>query len=337
MHDRRGPHRRDRHQGPLVPEAPRPRYRPPTDLPDHSARAARHAAQGRSERPSRNGDAPALVRNPRLQVRHVTLRCDANPADVLRGSLATPKVRHHAAVVDSAEVGALTRAIEDYPGPRETWIAVRMAAHVFSPPGELRHAQWSEILFDAALWRIPPEKMKKKQAYAMPLSTQVMAMLPQLRSFGNPGDYLFPSIRSPKRPMSDGTLNTALRRIGYGNDEMTAHGFRAVASTLLNESGLWHPEAIERALAHKDSNRVRAAYHRGARWDERVRMMQWWSDQLDLYRSGAEVISIASEEQRRSPPGANVADQSANSRVRGAPDELHGAGRVRNLRKRSPG
>lgn len=168
----------------------------------------------------------------------VTLRGSSNPADVLRGSLATPKVRHHAAIIDPAEVGPLMRAIEDYAGQRETWIALKMAAHVFVRPGELRQAQWSEVMFDAAVWRIPAEKMKMKQPHAVPLSRQVMAMLRQLRSFGNPGDYLFPSIRSAKRPMSNGTLNAALRRIGYGNDEMTAHGFRAMASTLLNESGL---------------------------------------------------------------------------------------------------
>jgi integrase len=148
-------------------------------------------------------------------------------------------------------------------------------------------------MFDAAVWRIPAERMKMKQPHAVPLSRQVLAMLQQLRSFGNPGDYLFPSIRSSKRPMSDGTLNAALRRIGYASDEMTAHGFRAMASTLLNESGLWHPDAIERALAHQDNDRVRAAYHRGAHWEERVRMMQWWSDQLDLYRKGGVVIPLA--------------------------------------------
>ena len=223
----------------------------------------------------------------------VTLRATTNPAEVLRGSLATPKVRHHAAIIEPAEVGALMRAIENYEGQRETWIALKMAAHVFARPGELRQAEWSEILFDAAVWRIPAERMKMKQPHAVPLSRQVLAMLRQLRSFGNPGDFLFPSIRSPKRPMSDGTLNAALRRIGYGNDEMTAHGFRAMASTLLNESGLWHPDAIERALAHKDGDRVRAAYHRGAHWEERVRMMQWWSDQLDHYRAGGVVIPLA--------------------------------------------
>lgn len=223
----------------------------------------------------------------------VTLRATTNPADVLRGALATPKVHHHAAIIEPAEVGALMRAIDGYSGQRETWIALRLAAHVFVRPGELRQAQWSEILFDAAVWRLPADKMKMGQPHAVPLSTQVMAMLRQLRSFGNSGDYLFPSIRSTKRPMSDGTLNAALRRIGYGNDEMTAHGFRAMASTLLNESGLWHPDAIERALAHKDGDRVRAAYHRGVHWEERVRMMQWWSDQLDRYREGGTVIPLA--------------------------------------------
>jgi len=156
----------------------------------------------------------------------------------------------------------------------------------------VRKAEWAEILWDAAVWRIGAEKMKMRQPHAVPLSTQVLAMLRQLCSFGNPGPYLFPSIRSSKAPMSDGTLNAALRRIGYGKDEMSSHGFRAMASTLLNESGLWHPDAIERALAHQDSDRVRAAYHRGAHWEERVRMMQWWSDQLDMYRDGGEVVPI---------------------------------------------
>jgi integrase len=225
----------------------------------------------------------------------VTLRGSTNPADVLRGALATPKQKHHAAIVDPKGVGALMRAIEEYPGQRETWIALRMAAHVFGRPGEVRKAEWSEIMFDAAVWRIPAEKMKIKEPHAVPLSTQVLALLRQLRSFGNPGPYLFPSIRSAKAPMSDGTLNAALRRIGYGKEEMTSHGFRAMASTLLNESGLWHPDAIERALAHRDTDRVRAAYHRGAHWDERVRMMQWWSDQLDLFQKGGEVVAIVKQ------------------------------------------
>lgn len=219
-----------------------------------------------------------------------TLRAQFNPADVLRGALVIPQVKHHAAVLEPTKVGELLRAVEAYSGKPETKIALQLAPHVFLRPGELRTAEWSEIEFETAVWRVPATKMKMKRPHVVPLSTQCLALLRQLRDFQNPGTYLFPALHSSQKPMCENTLNVALRRLGYGRDEMTSHGFRAIASTLLNESRLWHPDAIERALAHQERDHVRAAYHRGTHWDERVRMAQWWSDYLSRLRDGAEVI-----------------------------------------------
>ncbi|CAN5256568.1 integrase arm-type DNA-binding domain-containing protein [soil metagenome] len=219
-----------------------------------------------------------------------TLRTDRNPADILRGALIVPKVKHHAAIVDPAKVGELLRAIEDYNGRPETLFALRLAPHVFLRPGELRQGKWSEIDFAEKVWRIPAERMKMKQAHAVPLSRQALYLLYELRSLGRASEFLFPALHTTKRSICENTLNIALRRMGYGHDDMTSHGFRAMASTLLNESGLWHPDAIERALAHGEKDKVRAAYHRGAHWAERVRMAQWWSDYLDQLRAGGKVL-----------------------------------------------
>ncbi|MCP8891722.1 tyrosine-type recombinase/integrase [Sphingomonas faeni] len=219
-----------------------------------------------------------------------TLRTERNPADILRGALTVPRVKHHAAIVEPKKVGELLRAIDGYTGRPETLHALRIAPHVFLRPGELRQAKWSEIDFAEKVWRVPAERMKMKQPHAVPLSRQVLYLLQDLRSLARDSEYLFPALHTTKRPLSDNTLNVALRRLGFEHDEMTSHGFRAMASTLLNESGLWHPDAIERALAHGEKDKVRAAYHRGAHWAERVRMAQWWSDHLDQLRVGGEVV-----------------------------------------------
>jgi integrase len=219
-----------------------------------------------------------------------TLRAQHNPADILRGALITPKVKHHAALLEPAKVGELLRAIDGYGGRIETRIALQLAPHVYLRPGELRQAQWSEIDFEAAVWRVPAERTKMRKPHAVPLSTQVLEMLRQLRAMENLGDYLFPANSTFRKPICENTLNVALRRLGFIREEMTSHGFRSIASTLLNESGLWHPDAIERSLAHRERDSVRAAYHRGAHWDERVRMAQWWSDYLCKLRDGAEII-----------------------------------------------
>jgi integrase len=221
-----------------------------------------------------------------------TARLRSDPTRDLRGALTSPTVTHFAAIIDAKQVGALLRAIDGYDGQGLTKVALQMAPHVFVRPGELRHAEWGDINLDAAVWIIPAQKMKMRKEHAMPLSRQVIDILRELHAVTGPVGYVFPSIRTRTRPMSENTLNAGLRRLGYASDEMTAHGFRAMASTLLNESGKWSPDAIERALAHGDDNKVRGAYHRGPHWPERVAMAQWWSDYLDQLRDGAEIVQF---------------------------------------------
>lgn len=157
-------------------------------------------------------------------------------------------------------------------------------------PGELRRAEWSEFDLRAELWTIPASKMKMRHAHVVPLSEQAIVLLQSAQALSGDQQYVFSSLYPGNRPMSENTINAALRRLGFVGSEMTAHGFRAMASTLLNESGLWNPDAIERALSHRDGSNVRGAYHRGTHWLERVRMAQWWSDHLDELR----VMPIAS-------------------------------------------
>lgn len=221
-----------------------------------------------------------------------TARLRSDPTRDLRGALTAPKVTHYGAITDAKRAGELLRAIDGYEGQGLTKLAMQVAPHVFVRPGELRHAEWSEIDLDAALWTIPAEKMKMRKAHVVPLSRQAVELFREIRQVSGPTGYVFPSIRTRTRPMSENTINAGLRRLGYASDEMTAHGFRAMASTLLNESGKWHPDAIERALAHADDDKVRAAYHRGAHWKERVEMAQWWSDYLDEKRKGGAVIQL---------------------------------------------
>lgn len=224
-----------------------------------------------------------------------TGRATADPAAPLQGALTAPIRKHHGAILEPKRVGELLRAIDGYDGQPITQLALKFAPHVFVRPGEMRHAEWAEVDFDAAVWRIPAGKMKARQPHSVPLSRQSIGLLRAVGELTGGGRYIFPSLRTPREPMSENTVNAALRRLGFSGDEMTAHGFRAMASTLLNESGKWHPDAIERALAHKDGDSVRAAYHRGAHWAERVEMAQWWSDYLDTLRQGGEVIRIVPE------------------------------------------
>ena len=219
-----------------------------------------------------------------------TTRAQRNIAADLQGALVAPTVKHHAAIIDPKGVGALLRAIEGFDGQPVTMWALRLAPHVFVRPGELRQAEWSEIDLDGAVWRIPALRTKMKREHAVPLSTQAVAILTEARGLTGGGRFVFPGQRTPKRPMSENTLNAALRRLGYSTDEMTSHGFRSTASTLLNESGKWSVDAIERALAHGDTDNVRATYHRGAHWQERVKMAQWWSDHLNGLRDGGRVV-----------------------------------------------
>lgn len=221
-----------------------------------------------------------------------TARAKADPALLLLGAVAAPKPRHLAAIVDAKRAGDLLRAIDAYAGQPATRLALALLPHVFVRPGELRQAEWGEIDFEAAVWRIPAARMKKRREHVVPLSRQSFDVLEQARALTGEGRFVFPALGRRDRPLSENTITLALRKMGFGADEMTAHGFRAMASTLLNESGKWSPDAIERALAHKGGDSVRAAYHRGAHWQERVAMAQWWSDHLDTLKHGAEILLL---------------------------------------------
>lgn len=209
-----------------------------------------------------------------------TGRAKSDPASVLRGALISPKPKHYAAILDEAELGKFLRAVENYRGQPVTKLALRILPHVFLRPGELRLAKWDEIDFEDRVWKVPAERTKLRREHAVPLSRQTLSLLSELRTLSGPTGYMFPAFHTRRRPLSENTLNQAMRRMGYSKSQVTAHGFRATASTLLNESGLWNPDAIERALSHKEGNAVRAAYHRGLHWKERVEMAQWWSDKL---------------------------------------------------------
>jgi len=211
----------------------------------------------------------------------------------LWGALTTPKVQHRAAIVEPRAVGALLRAIEGFAGQPATHAALRLAPHVFVRPGELRTAEWTEIDFKKAIWTIPEHKTKMRRPHRVPLSRQSQEILKDIRAVTGGGRYIFPCVRTVRRPMSENGINAALRRLGYAKEEMTAHGFRAMASTLLNEMGRWNPDAIERQLGHVESNDVRRAYARGEFWDERVRMMQAWSDYLDRLQAETSVTPFA--------------------------------------------
>lgn len=221
-----------------------------------------------------------------------TARLKSDPTRDLKGALTLPVATHYGAITERREFGKLLRVIDGYDGNLITQIALKFAANVFVRPGELRHARWNEFNLDAAVWTIPAEKMKMRKAHRVPLSRQSLELINAIGEItGSENGYVFPSIRAMSRPMSENTINAALRRLGYAKEDMTGHGFRSTASTLLNESGKWHPDAIERALAHGDTDAVRSAYHRGAYWDERVRMAQWWSDYLDELRNDDKVAS----------------------------------------------
>lgn len=221
-----------------------------------------------------------------------TSRATADPSNLLKGALVAPTVTHHSAILEPKAVGELLRAIDGYQGQPLTCIALKLTPHVFVRPGELRRAEWQEFDLEKAIWTIPAEKMKMRDPHVVPLSLQALELLESAKVISEGQQYVFSSLYPGNRPMSENTINASLRRLGYSGKEMTAHGFRSMASTLLNESGKWSADAIERALAHKDGNATRGAYHRGQHWNERVQMAQWWSDYLDTLRTGAEIIPI---------------------------------------------
>jgi integrase len=227
-----------------------------------------------------------------------TARAKRDPAADLRGAFAPPAKRHFATLIEPARIGELMRAIHGYQGHFTTCAALRLAPLVFVRPGELRLAEWSELNLAAAEWRIPPARLKLRQAaklnstqpHVVPLSRQALEVLQELHRMTGRGRFLFPSIRTPDRGMSDNTINAALRRMGYDGTEIVGHGFRHMASTLLNESG-WSADAIERQLAHKAQG-VRAVYNLAEYMPERRRMMQAWADYLDALRIGQHGASM---------------------------------------------
>jgi integrase len=213
-----------------------------------------------------------------------TGRAETDPTSVLRGALIAPKTKHHSAILDPDAVGELLRSIDAYSGHMITRLAMQISPHVMARPGEIRQAQWPEFDLEKAVWKIPAERMKMRRPHAVPLSRQVLAYLSELHALTGPEGFLFPAFHTSRRPLSENTINQAFRRMGYAVGEVTAHGLRTTASTLLNESGKWRPDAIERSLAHADTNSIRGTYNRGVYWDERVAMHQWWSDYLDQLR-----------------------------------------------------
>ncbi|WP_353642473.1 integrase arm-type DNA-binding domain-containing protein [Mesorhizobium sp. WSM2239] len=221
-----------------------------------------------------------------------TARADTDPTSALRNALIRPTVTPRAAITDPKALGGLLRAIDAFDGQPETRAALNLMALLFPRPGELRAAAWDEFDFENSVWTIPEARMKMRRPHRIPLSRQAISVLTELRAISGAGTLLFPSVRSGSRPISDNTLNAALRRMGYSKEEATAHGFRATASTLLNECGKWHPDAIERQLAHIENNSVRRAYVRAEHWDERVKMMQWWADYLDKLRNDRAVVRL---------------------------------------------
>lgn len=220
-----------------------------------------------------------------------TGRAERDPSGDLRGALPPRRKRHHASITDTKRIGELLRNIRSYEGSPVTRCALQLGALTFVRPGELRRAEWSEIDLDGAEWRIPAEKMKMSAPHIVPLSTQAVAVLREIHLLTGHGRYVFPGVRSHDRPMSENTVNAALRYMGYGKDEMTGHGFRSMASTLLNEQG-WHRDAIERQLAHAERNDVRASYNYAQYLPERRKMMQAWADYLAGLAVGAKVVPI---------------------------------------------
>ncbi len=216
-----------------------------------------------------------------------TGRATGDPTGALRGALTTPTVRHRAAIIDPTKLGELLCAIDGYYGAPEVRFALQMLALTFTRPGELRQAEWKEFDFENAVWIIPGPRMKMRRPHRVPLAPQTIALLQSLKELTGHRNLVFPGARSPEKPLSDNTFNAALRRLGFTKDEMTSHGFRAAASSILNETGMWNADAIEVQLAHVENNAVRRAYARAEYWEERVRMMTYWADRLDAMRAGA--------------------------------------------------
>ena len=214
-----------------------------------------------------------------------TGRAERDPSADLKGALPPTKAKHMATITSPNRIGELMRAIGGYQGNLITRCALKFAPLTFVRPGELRHAEWEEINIEEKVWKIPAKKMKMRSAHIVPLSKQAVNVLEEIKPLTGNGKYVFPSLRSGQRPMSDNTILAALRRMGYAREEMTGHGFRGMASTILHEKG-WSTDVIECQLAHAEGNSVKAADNHAQHLPERRKMMQWWADYLGELRRG---------------------------------------------------
>lgn len=212
-----------------------------------------------------------------------TARAEFDPTVGLRGALISPQVTHRAAIVEEEPFAGLCRAIWSFDGVLETRVGLKLMALLYPRPGELRKATWTEFNLERGKWIIPMERMKMRREHIKPLSGAAIELLQELKAENGDSEWAFPSRLSRGRPISENTLNASLRRMGFASDEMTSHGFRASASSLLNESGLWSADAIEAELAHVGSDQVRRVYHRAAYWKERVEMAEWWSAEIGRF------------------------------------------------------
>jgi len=213
-----------------------------------------------------------------------TARAEKDPTFALAGALQRPKVVSHAALTKPPSVAGLMRAVFEYEGWPTLVGALKIQALCFARPGETRQMEWSELDLEAALWTIPADKAKMRRPHDVPLSRQAVEVIRSMRAFSGDQRYVFASHMSGKAVLSENSMNSALRRMGFTSAEHTAHGFRATASTLLNESQLFDADVIEAQLAHQEAKKVRRIYNRAEYWDERVRMMQWWADNVDRLR-----------------------------------------------------
>jgi len=220
-----------------------------------------------------------------------TGRAERNPAQDLIGSLTPVKGKHLAAITDPREAGKLLRAIDGYKGSYVVQCALKIAPLVFVRPGELRHAEWEEINLETAEWNIPAEKMKMREPHLVPLSRQAVEILTELKKLTGSGRYAFPG-RTSERPMSDNAILAALRNMGYSKEEMSGHGFRAMARTILDEVLNERVDIIEHQLAHAVRDPNGRAYNRTAHLAVRRKMMQRWADYLDELKAGAKVLTF---------------------------------------------
>lgn len=219
-----------------------------------------------------------------------TSRAERDVTADLKGALIAPPVQHRAAITEEKGLGKLMAAIYAWERGQPTTIAaLKLLAMLALRPGEVRAARWGEIDLEKAIWVIPAGRAKMRRQHRTPLPRQALEVLKTLQPITDrgPDSLVFHATTSVNKPISENTLNIAIRRLGFGAEEMTSHGFRAAFATLANESRKWHPDAIERQRAHVEGNSVRRAYTRGEHWEERITMLQWWADRLDVLRQGS--------------------------------------------------